>query len=115
MKYLNVRKLRDILNDLIEEGMGDRAVAFPVCEYEEGWSGDYILVDRIKTNDVLESAVYLAPMDVNKNRETWAEIEEKAQEALDKWCESMIQQTYQMKKGTDKNETVNYLYCFECL
>ena len=85
MKYLNVRKLRDILNDLIEEGMGDRAVAFPVCEYEEGWAWDFILVDKVRTNDALESAVYLIPMDVNKDRKTWAEIEEKAYEAaLDK-------------------------------
>lgn len=89
MKYINVRKLRDILNDLIEEGMGDRAVAFPVCEYEDGWAGDYILVDKVRTKDMLECAVYLTPMDVDKDRKTWEEIEEKACEALDKWCEQV--------------------------
>ena len=83
MKHLTVRKLRDELNRLIECGMGDRAVSFPVCEYDEGWSGDYLLVGRVDTRDALEVAVYLKPLSVQEDTEEWNIIEEEGNRRLD--------------------------------
>ena len=76
MKHLTVKKLRDELDRLIERGMGDRAVAFPICEYDEGWDGDFVLVGHIATDDVLEVTVYLKPLDVDTDRAEWDVIED---------------------------------------
>ncbi len=83
MKHLTVKKLRDELDRLIECGMGDRAVSFPICECDEGWDGDYVLVGHIATNDVLEVAVYLKPLDVDTDRAEWDVIEEEGNRKLD--------------------------------
>ena len=83
MKHLTVRKLRDELDRLIECGMGDRAVSFPICEYEDGWSGDYVLVGHVATNDALEVTVYLKPLDVDTDRAEWDVIEEEGNRKLD--------------------------------
>lgn len=79
MHYYNVRRLRDKLNELIECGMGDRAVSFPIHEYDEGWAGDYILIKDICTNDLAEIAVYLTPHSPVVDEKVWKYLEDKRQ------------------------------------
>lgn len=76
MKHLTVSKMRDLLDELIAAGLGDRAVAFPIIDYDEGYDGDYVLVKEIDTRDCLEIAVYLRPLDDTTDCQEWDELED---------------------------------------
>lgn len=76
MKHLTVSKMRDLLDELIAKGMGDRAVAFPIIDYDEGYDGDYVLVKEVDPRDCLEIAVYLRPLDDTTDCQEWDELED---------------------------------------
>lgn len=76
MKHLTVNKLRNLLDELIADGMGERAVAIPIIDYDEGYDGDYVLVKDINTKDCLEIAVYLRPLDDLTDCQEWEQMEE---------------------------------------
>ena len=71
------------LTALSSAAWGGRAVSFPICEYDEGWDGDFVLVGRVDTNDVLEVTVYLKPLDVDTDRAEWDVIEDAGYHQLD--------------------------------
>jgi hypothetical protein len=76
--------LRNKLNDLIEVGMGERAVSFEMVSYEDGYDGDYVLVCEVSTKDALETAIYLRPTTPDKNNEEWDKIEAEGNRRLEK-------------------------------
>lgn len=76
MKHLTVNKLRNLLDELIADGMGERAVAIPIIEYDEGYDGDYVLVKDINTKDCYEIAVYLRPLDTTTDHQEWDRMED---------------------------------------
>lgn len=86
-RYFTVKTLKEHLERLTEQGFGDRAISFPQIEEDEGYSGTYVLVNRIDTRDAIETAVYLMPFDPATNNELWDEIEEQAYaKDPDFWC-----------------------------
>lgn len=78
MKHLTVNKLRNLLDELIADGMGERAVAIPIIDYDEGYDGDYVLIKDINTKDCLEIAVYLRPLDDTTDCKEWEQMEDAA-------------------------------------
>jgi hypothetical protein len=79
-----VKTLAMELERLCEKGMGDRVVSFPMIEIDEGYDGDFVLINEVDTRDALEVAVYLLPYtDPNENNEKWQEIEEEGNRRLD--------------------------------
>jgi hypothetical protein len=82
-QYYTVEQLRNKMNDLIECGMGERAVSFPITEYEDGYTGDYVLVGAVDTRDALETAIYLQPLDPSADCYEWNKIEDEGNRRLD--------------------------------
>lgn len=79
-----VKTLAMELERLCEKGMGDRVVSFPLVDCEDGYDGDYVLVNEVDTRDTLEVAVYLKPYeDPNTDKEKWDEVEEEGNRRLD--------------------------------
>lgn len=79
-----IKALAMELERLCEKGMGDRVVSFPMVESEDGYDGNYVLVNEVDTKDALEVAVYLLPYeDPNENNEKWNKVEEEGNRRLD--------------------------------
>ena len=79
-----VKTLAMELERLCEKGMGDRVVSFPMVEYDEGYDGNYVLVNEVDTRDALEVAVYLQPYyDPKENNKKWDEVEEEGNRRLE--------------------------------
>ena len=79
-----VKTLAMELERLCKKGLGDRVVSFPMIEFDEGYGGNYVLVNEVDTRDALEVAVYLLPYtDPNENNEKWNEVEEEGNRRLD--------------------------------
>lgn len=82
-KYYTVKMLRNKLNELIEAGMGERAVSFEMIDNEDGYDGDFVLVGVVDTRDALETAIYLRPTAPNENNAEWNKIEAEGNRRLD--------------------------------
>lgn len=82
-RYYTVAELRGKLDALIEQGMGERAVSFPITEYEDGYSGDYVLVGAVDTRDALETAIYLRPLEPSADWYEWNKIEDEGNRRLE--------------------------------
>ena len=83
MRYFTVKQLRDELDHLVERGMGERAVSFSMVCDDEGYDGDFVLVDKVDTKDALETAIYLLPPKPEVNNFLWDEIEEEGNRRLE--------------------------------
>ena len=76
MEFLTVRKLRDALTKLIEEGKGDRIVLVP--DYDTEFPDDYRTVGMVADDDVTNQYVYLQYNDDEEELNFWAEREIKS-------------------------------------
>ena len=72
-----VKTLKDQLEKLIAEGLGDRVVVFPVLDIEDGYDGEYALMSEVDTQDHSELVIYLECYTPEKDRAVWEEFCEK--------------------------------------
>lgn len=74
MEVFTVRKLRDALTKLVEEGKGDRIIVVP--DYDTDFPDDYRTVGMVADDDVTNQCIYLEFNDDEEELNFWAEREE---------------------------------------
>jgi hypothetical protein len=80
---LTVKVLKQQLEQLIANGMGDRVVSFSKIDNNDDYVGDYVLARKVDTKDALEVAVYLQPFDPITDSELWDKVEAEGNARLD--------------------------------
>ena len=73
MEILTVRKLRDALTKLVEEGKGDRIILVP--DYDTEFPDDYRTVGMVADDDIRNQCIYLEYNDDEEELNFWAERE----------------------------------------
>jgi hypothetical protein len=72
-----VKTLKDQLEKLIAQGLGDRVVVSSVYDNEDEYDGDYALVSEVDTQDYRELVVYLECYSPLDDSALWDEFEAK--------------------------------------